>query len=146
MPLVHPARPDRIYQYRLSMFNPNANVVEEIKGEVHRVVSNVLVDFFDNMIKSISIEGPPPSQPGESPHQDSGDLLRGFHLEDDEPALMWQITSEEVYAIYLEFGTVQMFPRPFLWKSIHATKAKFDSLAANKSTGQLPKEGKDVKL
>lgn len=128
------------------MFKPNTNVIEEIKDEVHRVVSSVLTDFFDKMIQSISIEGPPRSEPGEPPHVDSRDLLLSWSLEDDPGSLEWQITSTEVYSIYLEFGTDRMWPRPFLFKAIFRTKSEFDKLAADKRVVTLPKYGKDVNL
>jgi hypothetical protein len=72
--------------------------------------------------EAISVAGPPASQPGDFPRRESGDLLRSIGIGKMETSLT-KISrsvganpdSEDIgYAMYLEFGTSRISPRPYL--------------------------------
>ena len=88
--------------------------LEIIHERAHAAASNICVELFHDITKSISTEGPPRSEPGNPPNVDTGNLISNFTLDGSEDALAYQITSPDEYSIYLEFGTDRMEPRPYL--------------------------------
>ncbi len=124
----------------------NHEVMDQLKEEIDKAASSLCVDIFDRILKSISVEGPPRSDPFTPPHIDSGDLIRSFLLEGEKESLRYQISSDEDYAVFLEFGTITMAPRPSIWLSILATRSISSSVLARRTEQSLPREMKDVTL
>jgi hypothetical protein len=77
------------------------------------------------------------SAPGEPPASDTGLLLNSIHHEmgDDGDGWYVDVGSDLQYAIYLEFGTRKMAPRP-LWKAALA--------AAGDETGLVNEFGEEM--
>jgi len=63
---------------------------------------------------------------GESPNTDTGALIRSISTEVKEGAVFVGTTLK--YAESLEFGTVNMKPRPFLYKALAAKQAKINQM------------------
>ncbi len=59
------------------------------------------------------------SAPGEAPAMDTGNLVNSIQVEMTGPAAAVVYTNVE-YALYLEFGTIDMEPRPFLQPAVDA--------------------------
>lgn len=62
----------------------------------------------------IGVQGPPPSEPGDPPHVDSGRLIDSLYAEIDAAGLAARVGSTEEHAVYTEVGTSRMAPRPWL--------------------------------
>jgi phage gpG-like protein len=59
------------------------------------------------------------SAPGEAPAIDTGNLVNSIQVEMTGPAAAVVFTNVE-YAPYLEFGTIEIAPRPFLQPAVDA--------------------------
>ena len=72
-------------------------------------------NYADAVIKAISIQGPPRSDPGSPPHIDTMQLINSIDvMADMDPAYpVAQISSDVAWSVYLEIGTVNMAARPF---------------------------------
>lgn len=72
------------------------------------------------IIRRISIGGPPRSLPGEYPHADTGKLRQSINwsLGRDGSKFVLSIGSKLIYSGFLEWGTVKMEPRPFVERTI----------------------------
>ena len=78
---------------------------------VRRAMAEVATEIEASIKQSISIQGPPPSRPGEPPHKDTGRLHATFRVTAGQKGLnVWA----QPYAWFLEGGTVNMDPRPFV--------------------------------
>lgn len=53
------------------------------------------------------------SAPGDGPAVDRGDLVKSIHARQIKPG-HWRVGVREPYALFLEFGTRKMAPRPFV--------------------------------
>lgn len=68
--------------------------------------------YAENVIKKeLGTKSPPPSEPGEPPHLESGELRRSITHEIDDSRLIGRVGTNKVYARYLEKGTTHMEPR-----------------------------------
>ncbi len=75
--------------------------------------------------ESYAVGGVAPHQasaPGEAPAIDTGNLVNSIQVELTGPAAAVVYTNVE-YAPYLEFGTIDMEPRPFLQPAVDAVTA-----------------------
>jgi hypothetical protein len=64
--------------------------------------------------KEVSVPGPPRSRPGEAPHIDTSDLIQSIDYLVDFANLELIVAPQVEYAWYLEHGTPNMAPRPFI--------------------------------
>lgn len=55
-----------------------------------------------------------PSQPGNPPYKQTGELQAGIRYEIDAANLIVYVLSDAPYSTYLEFGTSRMDARPFM--------------------------------
>ncbi len=78
-----------------------------------------------SMKARVSILYPPPSEPGQSPHQRTGDLLHSIYAYPIENNRKIKVGCFGIaYASMLEFGTSKMAARPFMWPAFKANKDK----------------------
>ncbi len=80
--------------------------------------ANILKDELKELI---SIQGPPRSKPGESPHKDTGDLYASIEMIGpavQEDMVVASVGTEIIYGRWLEFGNSQMAARPWLSKGL----------------------------
>lgn len=64
------------------------------------------------------------SAPGEPPHSDFGDLVRGIRHEIDRDGLSGAVVSHVNYSKFLEFGTKFMSARPYMFPASEEEKPK----------------------
>jgi len=80
------------------------------------------------------------SAPGQAPATDTGRLVQSITA--NITGLTAEVSANVQYAAPLEFGTVNMEPRPFLQPALDAQKARFNqrlkTLADNASKGLTP--------
>jgi len=72
--------------------------------------------MLDDLKVHLSEPYPPPSDPGHDPHLRTGDLRHSYLVQTAEDAVgaTIEFASRIKYAVYLEFGTRRMLPRPHL--------------------------------
>jgi len=73
------------------------------------------------------------SAPGEPPASDSGELMDSIKVE--RFGAVGYVTANTEYADYLEHGTHNMLPRPFMgpaWRAAVARHAKYETLFATR--------------
>ena len=75
------------------------------------------------------------SSPGDSPNTDTGALVRSITTEVKEQSVFVGTTIE--YAPWLEFGTINMKPRPFLHKALTSKQNKINELFAKAVKGAI---------
>ena len=63
------------------------------------------------------------SAPGEAPATDTGKLVSSIDHDIDADRRGGSVIARAAYAIHLEFGTVNMKPRPFLFPALTAMRA-----------------------
>jgi HK97 gp10 family phage protein len=70
--------------------------------------------MLDDLRTTISIQGPPRSQPWDPPHVETGYLLRSYSVDvsSGRPVITVSMSTYAYYAHYLEFGTRHMAARP----------------------------------
>ena|SRR3990172_5664840 len=86
-------------------------VANTSKRAVLRAMREVAGEIEAQIRTAISIQGPPRSLPGEPPHKDTGRLHANFRVTAGSEGLnVWAMP----YAWFLEGGTVNMDPRPFV--------------------------------
>ncbi len=98
-------------------------IMQMIRKRVHNAAAHLMRKLFDQIIISISVQGPPRSQPGEPPHMDTTKLVTTFVFEYIEEQLVYRISSPEEYSIMLEIGTSRMAARPFATPAIQDARA-----------------------
>jgi hypothetical protein len=77
-------------------------------------------------------KSPPPSEPGEIPHLEKGELRRSITWEVDEAAMIGRVGTNKIYGKYLELGTKRMAKRPFLRPTLVRCQAKIANLLTGK--------------
>jgi HK97 gp10 family phage protein len=73
-----------------------------LNGVAHDMLADIQMSF-----------GESPSAPGEPPGVDTGTLRASMRVEKQRP-LVYHIMDGTNYGLYLEWGTTQMAPRPFV--------------------------------
>lgn len=61
------------------------------------------------------------SAPGDGPAVDRGDLVKSIQARQLKPG-HWRVAVREPYALFLEFGTRKMAPRPFVRVAVEKVK------------------------
>jgi len=91
---------------------------ENLEPAITRGLTKAAAEAVEQIQESISTSYPPESFPGMPPHLRSGALRRSVRIENVEPMRVTMAVGGEgtmaPYAAYLEFGTSEMEPRPFI--------------------------------
>ena len=64
------------------------------------------------------------SAPGEAPASDTGFLVNSIKRKMDGDGFGGEIASRAFYSKFLEFGTVKMLPRPFMFPALEKNRKK----------------------
>lgn len=78
--------------------------------------------------ENLGTQGPPRSLPGNFPHMDTGELHDTTTAVADLKRLSWRVVMRAQHAIHLEFGTVNMAPRPFARRTMDEEKATLSKI------------------
>lgn len=92
-----------------------------IEEEMRRAVEENARLLRDEVKKTLS-ERAGPSGPGEPPAFDTGKLQKSIRVELDDDGLGAWVGTDLDYAAYLEWGTVEMAARPFLFPTFERMK------------------------
>ena len=68
------------------------------------------------------------SAAGQPPNTDTGFLVSNIFLDKDNDGMGADVESRADYSVYLEFGTKDMQPRPFMQPALESQRAKIKSL------------------
>lgn len=120
----------------MASFSPSA-FVASVKKAVNPIALRGLALAGAAMAESIrhriSIQGPPPSEPGRAPHMETGTLHDSIFWEVDPVNMRVYVVADTPYAYYLEYGTSTMAPRPYMRTGLSefasAQAARYVSLA-----------------
>ena len=88
-----------------------------LRAELRGAVTRAAIMVQDEAVRLVSQQSsPPPSEPGEPPHLDTGTLARSidWEVEDQPRSIVGRIGTNLDYGRYLELGTSIMAPRPYL--------------------------------
>lgn len=117
-----------------------ADMSQEVRAEVGKVVVGTAVELRGDVIKSIN-KGPASgrvyvksnprrthqaSAPGQAPMSDTGRLANSIFFDQAGP-LTAVVGSRVVYSLYLEYGTSRMAARPFFRPAVERMRPKFQS-------------------
>lgn len=93
-----------IHEYAVKIINDNGDGKSAIRYGPKRVV-NV-------------------SNPGDPPNSDTGRLVQSIKMDFKKSGLVGRVGSNLKYAAHLEFGTLNMAPRPWLSEAVDQTSAE----------------------
>lgn len=68
------------------------------------------------------------SAAGQPPNTDTGFLVSNIFLDKDNDGMGADVESRADYSVYLEFGTKDMQPRPFMQPALESQRAKIKAL------------------
>ena len=68
------------------------------------------------------------SAAGQPPNTDTGFLVSNIFLDKDNDGMDADVESRADYSVYLEFGTKDMQPRPFMQPALESQRAKIKAL------------------
>ena len=68
------------------------------------------------------------SAAGQPPNTDTGFLVSNIFLDKDNDGMGADVESRADYSVYLEFGTREMQPRPFMQPALESQRAKIKAL------------------
>ena len=104
------------------------NRFPELKGllrqQVAAVVRKTAFDIEAVTKASMVHSSPPPSEPGQPPGVDMGNLKDSIRAE-QESELVWVVATGVPYAPPLEFGTRRMAARPFMRPAVEVVRPDF---------------------
>lgn len=90
-----------------------------VKLEANKRIE-VAARLLENAVKvDLSEPSPPVSEPGDSPHKDTGRLRASISHEVDTDKGVARVGSNLFYSKWLELGTRFMAARPYLRKAFH---------------------------
>lgn len=109
----------------------NKDQFDKLINEASEITEDAAVKMAENMKKSIltgaksgrQYENHTASAPGQAPANDTGALVRSIKVEKKKNESTVYV--EKDYAIYLEYGTSKMRPRPFILPAFLNTKKWF---------------------
>ena len=104
-------------------FNRLPELIRKLPKEVAEIVEEAALDI-ERTTKVGMAASPSPSVPGDYPGIDMGNLVNSITTAPENPTTFVVQTPVE-YAPYLEFGTVNMLPRPFFGQAASAVEPDF---------------------
>ena len=84
-----------------------------VKARAHRGMEAGAAAVADHARFLVSVQGPPPSAPGDPPHVDSGELIAGIFWDYDPATFTAVVGTTSPHGYYTEFGPLYA-PRPWL--------------------------------
>ena len=112
---------------RLRWRVPPAKLVSMVEVRCNMVLDKFSMELVNYIVEKISTSCPPHSDPGMPPNVETGNLRRNIAWE--TPSYLRRRIGTGVgnassvgYAMWLEFGTRTMAPRPFLRPSLDETR------------------------
>ena len=124
----------------ISQANPNAyknyskqmeKKVKEVIGVAGNLVRNTAITSIQSGAKSGVMYGKhQASAPGQAPATDTGFLQSNIVLNIEASGLVANVESRAMYSKFLEFGTVKMKARPFMFPALEENKPKIRRLFA----------------
>ena len=106
-------------------------VMRVLDDEASVILVSAVNELISVMQILVSMGFPPPSIPGEPPHMRTGELQISIGIRNIEPYAV-TIEASAPYAIYLEYGTSKMQPRPFWNISLQEFQDNFPQLLVNR--------------
>lgn len=115
------------------------NLSDEVRAEVGKAVTGTAIMLRADVVERIQ-RGPASgvvytkknpnrvhqaSAPGEAPATDTGRLANSIEFDQIGP-LTATVGSSLLYALYLEYGTTRMAPRPYFRPAVEAVRPKFE--------------------
>ena len=124
----------------ISQANPNGyknyskqmeKKVKEVIGVAGNLVRNTAITSIQSGAKSGVMYGKhQASAPGQAPATDTGFLQSNIVLNINASGLVANVESRASYSKFLEFGTVKMKARPFMFPALEENKPKIRRLFA----------------
>ena len=124
----------------ISQANPNAyknyskqmeKKVKDVIGVAGNLVRNTAITSIQSGAKSGVMYGKhQASAPGQAPATDTGFLQSNIVLNIEASGLVANVESRAMYSKFLEFGTVKMKARPFMFPALEENKPKIRRLFA----------------
>ena len=108
----------------------NPGVPKKFFEQAKAGLAGAALTLRDEMRRTVSTMGPPPSTPGSPPRVATGTLLSRMRALRLDEGLRWRIGSASPHSHLLEFGTVKMAPRPFVRPSFDEVKPNMVKLIA----------------
>jgi|SRR3990167_1728275 len=116
---------------------------EDLEPAITRGLTKAAAEAVEQIQESISISYPPESFPWQPPHLRSGDLRRSVRIENVEPMRVTMAVGGEgsmaPYAAWLEFGTSEMEPRPFVQPILERVAPGISNIIAEEIDQELEK-------
>lgn len=115
------------------------NLSDEVREQVGKAVTGTAIMLRADVVERIQ-RGPASgvvytkknpnrvhqaSAPGEAPATDTGRLANSIEFDQVGP-LTATVGSRLIYALYLEYGTSRMAPRPYFRPAVEAVRPKFE--------------------
>lgn len=97
-------------------------LTQEVKDGANRGLKKAVEHLKERLVSNVGTLGPPRSLPGGFPHIDSGELHGSFKTKQNKRKLTARVGTNVEHAHYLEFGTENMAPRPFLNRTLQEEK------------------------
>ena len=116
---------------------------ENLEPAITRGLTKAAAEAVEQIQESISESYPPESFPGMPPHLRTGTLRRSVRIENVEPMRVTMAVGGEgtmaPYAAYLEFGTSEMEPRPFVVPILERIAPETPNIIAEEINSELEK-------
>lgn len=97
-------------------------------------LNRAAIHLKTEIIRTISLDGPGPSSPGEPPERDTGELIAAIdHASAGMQAVVGTRAGSGIdYAAGLEFGTEHMDARPFVRPTVAAERREVQRILAGR--------------
>lgn len=105
-----------------------SKVTKAMRAKMVEVLHEIADELWEYVDTNLSTPAPPHSNPGQFPHEISGDLRTGIIAAVNESDLSLILSSSAPHTIHLELGTHNMEPRPFLRPAIESIKPKMNAI------------------
>jgi len=96
----------------------NPGALKILRNQMLSGVDDAGAFLVEAIKEKISIQGPPPSKPGEPPHIDTGRLIASYDHAIEARSLTAHVGTPTPYAAHLEEGTDTMAARPHVIPSL----------------------------
>lgn len=123
----------------------NENAIKEIEDQLGKNLEKAAIHLMNKIKVKVNrsqpyviykgetgryYHGQDPSQPGESPKKVRGDFQRSITYEISSDKKSAKVGTNLDYGMYLELGTVQMQPRPFLRNTLNEEAGRIEDIMA----------------